>query len=162
MRPLVLCYSLTGLTAAVARELALQLDAEFAQIGCRRYEGFVGPFRALVDVIFDRTPAITLPETSMSASRQIIIAGPIWADRACGPVRAALDGRLRPCYDLMLLLSHGRGTGPGIAQDAIADARLVFGSPFQAYASVSRAEMERSERRATAQRLARLFRAIQP
>lgn len=158
MRPLVLCYSLNGRTAAVARALAQRLDAEYAEIRCRRYEGPLGRLRVLIDIVFNRMPPVTMPETPMSASRQIIVGGPIWSGRPNGAMLTALDGRLRACYDLMIFLTYTKSDDREDIEHAFAEARHVFGSPFQAYTSVSSTELDSQTLNATAERLARLFR----
>lgn len=158
MRPLVLCYSLNDRTAALGRELAEHLGAEFANIECARYRGPLGRVRLGFDLAFNRLPQIMLPQTEVSAARQIIVGGPIWAGQACGPVRSALNGPLRSCYDLMIFLTYGPSSSPVAAERAIADTRTVFGSPFQAYAAISQGEIDDRTLAATAGRLARLFR----
>jgi hypothetical protein len=158
MRPLVLCYSPDRRTAALGRELALMLGAEFALIRCERYEGIWGRAHILLDLVTNRAPPISLPDTPMSAARQVIVGGPVWFGRACGPVRSALAGHLRACYDLMLFLSYGPRDNPGTAEHAFAEARLMFGSPFQAYTAVLIANLEPSVIKSAAGRLARLFR----
>ncbi|ODT80447.1 MAG: hypothetical protein ABS76_16035 [Pelagibacterium sp. SCN 64-44] len=159
MRPLVLCYSTDRRTAALAQELARRLDAEYGMIGCERYEGIFGWLRRIADLLSNHRPAISLPETQMSAARQIIVGGPVWLGRPSGPVLTALDGRLRACYDLMIFLTYGPAAGSYEAERALRHARLVFGSPFQAYTTVSPSELDADAIGMTAERLARLFRS---
>lgn len=127
-------------------------------IGCERYVGLLGWLRLSIDILTNHRPAISLPDTQMSAARQIIIGGPVWLGSPSGPILTALDGRLRACYDLMVFLTYRTTTGPYEAERALRHARFVFGSPFQAYAAISPAELAPDAIDATAERLARLFR----
>lgn len=157
MRPVVLFYSLNGRTCTLARRLAAELDAEVGRIACRRYSGLTGRLRLLIDIVSDRTPTIELPDLDLSPERQIIVGGPIWARRVCGPLRAALGGGLHGCHNLMLYVTYRGADNVFVAETAIAEARLLVASPLQAYAAVSDLELQPHAIDATARRLARLF-----
>ena len=88
-RMLVVFYSRSETTAAVARRLADALDADCARLqeaDDRRRAGAVGFLRCLADVIGNRAANLRPTARSPSAYDVVVLGTPVWAGRASTPV----------------------------------------------------------------------------
>ncbi|KVA46581.1 flavodoxin family protein [Burkholderia cepacia] len=88
-RLLVVFYSRSETTAAIARRLATELDADCERLqeaDDRRRTGAVGFLRSLADVIRDRAADLRPTACSPSAYDVVVIGTPVWAGRASTPV----------------------------------------------------------------------------
>ncbi|KUY85424.1 flavodoxin [Burkholderia territorii] len=92
-RMLVVFYSRSETTAAIARRLATELDADcerLQEVDDRRRAGAVGFLRSLADVIRDRAADLRPTACSPSAYDVVVIGTPVWAGRASTPVSSWL------------------------------------------------------------------------
>ncbi|KVG25879.1 flavodoxin [Burkholderia diffusa] len=88
-RMLVVFYSRSETTAAVAHQLAAELGADCERLreaDDRRRTGAIGFLRSLVDVIRDRAVDLRPTICSPSAYDAVVIGTPVWAGRASTPV----------------------------------------------------------------------------
>jgi hypothetical protein len=112
MKTLIVYYSLTGRTRALAQALVQELGADSGEIECARYRpGFWAYVKGSYDSATGRLPAIDSPGGSPSEYDLVVLAGPIWASHAAPPLRAYLrmqDGRFS---SVAFVLTH-RGSPP--------------------------------------------------
>lgn len=93
---LIVCYSLTGKSLAIAGKLAAVLDAECLQIqDARDRKGVLGFIRSGYESTFRRFPAIRPFEPPLAAAgleryEGIILLAPVWAGKICSPLRTFL------------------------------------------------------------------------
>jgi hypothetical protein len=91
MSVLVVYYSLSGTTRAVATALASELGADIEEIRCGRYSPRFGGFlRAAYDSWRGNLPAIEPLAHVPSRYDLLVVGGPVWAWNACTPVRVIL------------------------------------------------------------------------
>ncbi len=85
---LVVYYSMTGRTRAIANEIRRATGADIEQIRePRMRQGLAGVFRALFDAIVRRSTPVLPPNRDPACYDIVIIGGPIWAGRMATPVR---------------------------------------------------------------------------
>jgi hypothetical protein len=135
MRPLILCYSKTGHTRALARRLAEAVGgADLAEIGCARYAraGARAYMRAGFDALRDARPEIEMPP-SAEGRELVLIGGPVWAGRPAPPLLSYLAHRPKFPARVGVFLTSGGGppqTGAFERLEALlpapATARLVL------------------------------------
>ncbi|WP_250516600.1 flavodoxin domain-containing protein [Caballeronia sp. INDeC2] len=93
---LVVCYSRTGRTRALAAALAERLHADVEEIiepGGR--SGLIGVLRALADTLFHCDVRIGGALNDVSAYDVVVIGTPVWMGTLSAPVRAWLAGNRR-------------------------------------------------------------------
>ena len=108
MRALVIYYSLSGNSRAVATALANALGADIEEIRCSRYApGIWGALKAGYDSVRGKLPPIAPPTCSASRYELVVIGGPIWAFHPATPVRAYLQQEKARLPTVAFLLTHG-------------------------------------------------------
>lgn len=119
MKSLVVYYSLTGTTRAVAEALAQKLAADSEEVRCTRYRpGFLAYVKGSYDSLAGRLPAIEAPQRVPSHYDLVVIAGPIWASLVATPVRAYLQQQAGRFSNVAFVLTHG-GSPPDKALRAM-------------------------------------------
>jgi hypothetical protein len=111
MRPLILCYSKTGHTRALARRLAEAIgDADLAEIGCARYAqgGARVYMRAGFDALRGARPEIEMPP-SADGRELVLIGSPVWVGRPAAPLVSYLARRPKLPARVGLFLTSGGG-----------------------------------------------------
>jgi flavodoxin len=112
MKTLVVYYSLSGTTRAVAEALARELTAEIEEIRCARYQRGVWVFlRGSYDSATGNLPPIERPTHTPTAYDLVVIGGPIWASHPAPPVRAYLQHEAGRFTNAAFFLTHG-GSSP--------------------------------------------------
>ncbi len=112
MRALVIYYSLSGTTRAVATALAQVLGADVEEIRCARYSpGIWGALRAGYDSARGKLPAIAPLARTPSRYELVVIGGPIWAFHPATPVRAYLQQEKARLSTVAYFLTHGGSAG---------------------------------------------------
>jgi flavodoxin len=112
VRTLVVYYSLTGRTRAVAQALAQELAADSEEIRCTRYRpGLWVYVKGSYDSAVGQLPAIEAPEKAPSLYDLVIVGGPIWASHVATPVRTYLQQQTGRFSRAAFVLTH-RGTPP--------------------------------------------------
>ncbi len=123
-RMLVVSYSMSGHTAALAERLARDLSAERDLIReTRPRQGLSGVLRALVDAAFKRPAIILAPAQDPADYQMLVLGGPVWAGRMATPVRAyATEHGPRARQVAFFCTMGGRG-----AETAFADLQSLCG-----------------------------------
>ena len=111
MRTLVVYYSLTGSTRAVALSLAKALVADLEEIQCDRYvPGFASYMRAGYDSWRGNLAHTKTLSHSPSNYGLVVVAGPVWAHHPATPIRAFLRDFQTQLPQVAFLLTYG-GSG---------------------------------------------------
>jgi flavodoxin len=98
MNALVVCYSRSGNTLAIAQQIAEQLQADTERIqepSSRR--GMIGFLRSGFEAFRRRQPQILAGSADPTGYDLVVIGAPIWAGRMASPIRTYLQqhsGRL--------------------------------------------------------------------
>lgn len=110
---LVIFYSRTGHTGAVARAVAEVMDADLEEIRePRRRRGW---WRSLFDILRGRTPPIEPLEHSPEKYDLVIVGSPVWASHMASPVLSFMqqqEGRFRKTG--LFVTEGGRGGGKAL------------------------------------------------
>jgi hypothetical protein len=85
MKTTIISYSMTGNNEALAGSLAAALAAEHFRITepGRRTMGTI-----VLDMIFNRTPRISVPEIKPEECDPVVFVGPVWMGHIASPLRA--------------------------------------------------------------------------
>ncbi len=141
MRTLIVFYSLSGTTRAVAETLAGMLGADIAEIRCRRYRrGLFGFLRAGHDSMRARLPPVELPPALNQTHDLIVIGAPIWAGRAATPVRTFLSGKPKLSDKVALFITRG-GSSP---ETALAEMEALLPAPAVAKLALKSDEVKKT------------------
>lgn len=92
-KTLLVFYSLTGNTRAVARELAASLGCDTEEIlDEKRRASPLGALRSIFEVILRKAPAIKPPTLDPRDYDLIVLGGPVWASHMASPLRTYVNG----------------------------------------------------------------------
>lgn len=133
---LILYYSRTGTTEALATALAEKLGADLARIGCDRYRR--GPLRYLRagwDSVRGNLPPIDVPPVDTSTYDLVLLGAPIWTSHPALPLRAYLASAPVLPARVGLFLTYGGHSPPETAiqeTEALLPARLAATLAVQA------------------------------
>jgi len=112
MTMLVVYYSLSGNTRAIARALASALGADLEELRCSRYSRSPwGALRAGYDSWRGRLPAIGPLAHDPTHYDLVVLGGPIWAFHPSTPIRAFLRQQAPRLSNLAFFLTHGGSAG---------------------------------------------------
>lgn len=94
----ILCYSLTGNTGTLARQVAAELGAELHEIRADGPAkpgiwGLWGILRLAFVTLTGRKSRIEVPDVEWAGSDLLILAAPVWAGHVAAPMRTWLRGR---------------------------------------------------------------------
>ena len=107
MKSLVVTYSLSGQSRAVAAALAKELGADLEDIRCDRYtRGFWGFSRATYDSLAGRLPDIEPSRRDPTHYDLVVIGGPIWASHPATPVQAYMHNEAGRLFRVAFFLTH--------------------------------------------------------
>lgn len=107
---LIACYSRTGHTASLAREMARRTgwDLEVIHDHIPR-KGRWGQLRCLLDVLFDRRPEILTSGRDPSAYGTVVVATPLWMESLSAPMRSYLARHRGKFKKLAFACTNGDG-----------------------------------------------------
>lgn len=106
---LVVYFSRTGHTQAIAAEISNKLGSDIQEIkAVKPYSaGFFGFQKALLDATFKRTPDINVIPTNLSKYDLVIIGSPVWGGSVSAPVRSFLEKHKTQVKDLAFFTTQG-------------------------------------------------------
>jgi len=92
MKTLIVYYSRSGTTRAVARRLGELLGGDVEEIrDMRSRKGAIGFMRSGFEALGKRKTAIVLPASNPKDYDLVVVGTPIWAGRIASPMRAYLN-----------------------------------------------------------------------
>lgn len=89
MKTLVVYYSRTGTTRALAQALAEALDADIDEVVLRNRRGPLGFLRALIDNLTHAEPAVSSKRDPANYDL-VVVGSPVWAGGVASPLRSYL------------------------------------------------------------------------
>lgn len=116
MKTMVISYSSTGNNEALAAGLAAELTADHVRI-TERKNRTMG--RTAMDVLLNRTPAISMPEVEVEAYNLVLFVGPVWMGQVATPFRACFKqlGARLGAYGFVSISGGADGPNPKLAAD---------------------------------------------
>lgn len=105
----LISYSLTGNNDALAARIAADLSAHHVRITEAKSRTY---FTIGLDLIFGRTPKITLSEKNLDADGFIVFVAPVWMGRVAFPLRACLRDLKENLDSYAFVSISGGGDGP--------------------------------------------------
>ncbi|HVJ55865.1 MAG TPA: hypothetical protein VM689_25615 [Aliidongia sp.] len=142
MNALILYYSRSGTTRAVAEALAEELGADIEEIGCGRYPiGFWGSMKAGYDSWRGKLPLLEPLRHELARYDMIVIGGPIWMSHPATPVQALLR-REEPHihHTAFFATCGGSAAGP-----AFAEMQLLAGATPKTTLRIRKAEVQQAD-----------------
>jgi flavodoxin len=120
VKTLIVCYSISGHTKAVAEEVRAILAADFDSLEDRRRSpGFFGYVKLARDILGKRPPDLAPPKYNPADYDLVILAGPVWSSRMCAPVTSyAMQHRSQ--FKTTALVCTSRSSEPGYAERSMA------------------------------------------
>ena len=134
-RILVVCYSLTGNTERVAKDLAARLGAELEMIDDRKNRrGFFGHLGAALDSVRERSAQIADIRKYPSDYALTLIGTPIWGGKMTPAVRAYLRAVRGRINDVAFFTTSGSTGAEKVvpAMEALVGRKAVAFSGFNA------------------------------
>jgi flavodoxin len=117
---LVVCYSRTGMTATLGRDIAKSYGADFELIrepGDRA--GTLGVLRSVWDALWQRRPAILPHENDPGEYALVILGTPVWAGHMASPMRSYIERHKGAFHRVALFCTMGGQNGaPALAEMA--------------------------------------------
>ncbi|GLK50611.1 MAG: hypothetical protein CMH93_04560 [Oceanicaulis sp.] len=139
MKTLVVYYSLTGTTRAVAEMIADQMNADLAEIGCTRYgRSAWGMIRAVYDSLRNNLPPIEPLARNVTAYDLVVVGGPIWASHPAPPVRRFLRQTVSRLPRTAVFLTHQGSPAEG----ALAEMEDIIGKSAAATLVARKADLD--------------------
>lgn len=118
MRALVVYYSLSGNTRAVAERAARDLGADIAEVHSARYDAAGFRFlRAAFDSWRGRLPAIEVSGGRPEGYDLVLLMAPVWVGRPAAPMRAYLTQNRGRLKRVAFLLTCGGSCPPRAFED---------------------------------------------
>jgi hypothetical protein len=105
-KPLVLFYSRTGTTRALALELAKQLSWKAEEVISRKNRHYLGTVTCVFDQLFDRDDDVEPVKSELSAYNLLLIASPVWIHKISSPMRTLLQKLELNGKDAFLVLTN--------------------------------------------------------
>lgn len=138
---LVVCYSRTGLTAKVGRDIAASCGADFELIReARDRSGPLGFLRSLWDTVRHKQPAIMAPAQDASDYALVILGAPVWAGQVASPMRSYIAQHGKDFHRVALFCTMGGRGG----DKALAEMAALCGKQPTAEVAITDAEIERN------------------
>lgn len=120
MKTLVVYYSLTGTTKAVAEALAAELHADIEPlVSTKSYKGIFGYLRAGRDSFRGKLPAIETTKLVPESYDLVVIGAPVWVSHSATPIRRYLEDHEGRLKRVALFVTYGgSGDEPALAEMA--------------------------------------------
>lgn len=112
MRLLIVHYSRTGHTRAVAGEIASRLSADVEEIeDSRSRRGLLGYLRSGREAYRKQVIEIRPPRKDPADYDLVVVGSPVWAGHVASPVRAYLSGGVRRFGHVAAFVTQGGSSG---------------------------------------------------
>jgi len=136
---LIVYYSRTGTTAAIAKSLASRLDADTREISCERYAGgMVRYLLACYESVRGHLPEIEMTEFAAEQYDLVLIGTPIWTSHPALPIRTFLNRKPDLPARVAVFLTHG---GHSPAQTCIDELAELLPVPIEAKLTFNSAQV---------------------
>lgn len=143
-RGLIACYSRSGYTASLAKEVAAMTGWDYLEIKDQRpRDGNWGQFRCAWDVMLHRRPGIVAEHRSLDGYETVVLAAPVWLRSLAAPMRSFIAEHRREFSAVAHLCTYG---GQG-AERAARQAAELAGAPLVAALAVTSQELEQGDYR---------------
>ena len=130
MKTLIVFYSRTGATKALASELAARLNADVAEIFCDQYRpGWLRYLRAGYDSVKGNIPHVEVPRTTYRDYDVVLLGTPVWTSYPSLPMRAFLKSKPELPHRVGLFLTYG---GHSPADKAVREIEALLLGPLEA------------------------------
>ncbi len=145
MKPgLIACYSRSGYTASLAREIAAMTGWDYLEIKDQHpRDGAWGQFRCAWDVLWHRRPGITAAHVPLDGYMTVVLAAPVWLKRLAAPMRTFISDHRGQFAAVAHVCTYG---GQG-AEDAAREAARLAHAPLVASLAVTSYELEQGDYR---------------
>lgn len=138
MKTLVVFYSRSGRTGAVARQMAERLGGDVEEIVTKTsYRGFVGLWRSVAGAIRRTEFAIEPPAKSAKDYDVVVLGAPIWGGRAAAPMLTYLAQAKGTIRKAACFVTSG-GAPRACALEEMAE---VAGAPFVGGLALDRSQL---------------------
>lgn len=135
---LVVCYSRSGLTAKLGREIADSCGGDFELIREERdRRGPLGFLRGIWDSLRRKRPVILEPNRDAGDYALVILGAPVWAGRVASPMRSYILAHRERFHRVGLFCTMGGRGG----NDALAEMAALCGKTPLAQVAVTDAEI---------------------
>ncbi len=142
---LIACYSRTGYTASLAREMAAMTGWDLEEISDLHSRlGGWGFLRCLFDTVLHRRPGIRTTGKDPGSYDVVVLAAPVWARHLSAPMRSYI-ARHRPEFNSLAFACTYGGRG---AENATREAAAIAGKPLKASLAVTAQELDQENHRA--------------
>ena len=101
----VVCYSRSGHSEGVAREIARTFNAPIARIEADYPRNFVGQAKAIKDARAETLPAIHVESLDLAPARRIFMVSPTWMFRPATPLWAYVEQADLTRKDVVLVMT---------------------------------------------------------
>lgn len=143
-RALIVCYSRTGYTAALAGEMASMTGWDLEEIkDVHPRTSAWGAVRCVLDVLLQRRPQIRSGGKDPSAYDLVVFAAPVWMERLAAPMRSYILEHQGQFKSVAYACTYG-GRG---AENAGATVAKLAGKPLKALLAVTSFELEQADYR---------------
>ena len=143
-RGLIACYSRTGYTASLAREVAAMSGWDYLEIRDRHArDGAWGQFRCAWDVFWHRRPQIVAEQRPLGGYETVVLAAPVWLQSLAAPMCTFIAQHRGQFNAVAHVCTYG-GRG---AEQAARQAAALAHAPLVATLAVTSHELEQGDYR---------------
>jgi len=143
-RGLIVCYSRSGYTASLAREVASMTGWDCLEIkDLHPRDGNWGQFRCARDVLLGLRPGIVAEDRPLGGYETIVLAAPVWLRSLAAPMRSFIAQHRGQFAAVAYVCTYG-GSG---AEKAARQAAELAGAPLVASLAVTSQELEQGDYR---------------
>ncbi len=109
---IVVYFSRTGKTKAIAREISNKLGCAIEEIKTPvSYSGFLGYQMAAIQATFGMTPEIKSLQSNLNDFDLVILGGPVWAGGICGPLRSFIQNYKKDFKNVAFIATQRGNSG---------------------------------------------------
>lgn len=144
-RALIVCYSRTGYTASLAKEIAAMTGWDLMEVrDLRPREGGWGQVRCALEAMLHLHPEIQVGDKRPQDYEMVLLAAPVWMRSLASPMRTYIARNRKDFKELAFVTTYGGQGAERAAQQMAALAR----KPLKAMLAVTSFELEQADYRA--------------